>query len=154
MNDVSDDSKVEKMAIHLNISQATLASLKKEFRVDTPLLATKMLMAWRSNLTCDRVEDAKQQLTAALRSVGLARKAKLVTLGNSIYNPVILKGLHDHAITFIIIQLYRERHVQKPMDQHCKFRVHHTDIIFSLDYQISERGALQEPVAGSPATQH
>jgi hypothetical protein len=80
MNDVSDDSKVEKMAIHLNISQATLASLKKEFRVDTPLLATKMLMAWRSNLTCDRVEDAKQQLTAALRSVGLARKAKLVTL--------------------------------------------------------------------------
>ena len=42
MNDVSDDSKVEKMAIHLNISQATLASLKKEFRVDTPLLATKV----------------------------------------------------------------------------------------------------------------
>ena len=42
MNDVSDDNKVEKMAIHLNISQTTLASLKKEFHVDTPLLGTKV----------------------------------------------------------------------------------------------------------------
>ena len=35
-------------------------------------------MAWRSNLTCDTVDEAKQQLAAALKNVGLARKAKLI----------------------------------------------------------------------------
>lgn len=43
MNDVADDAKVEKLAIRLSVPEAVLTQLKKEFGVDTPLLATKVV---------------------------------------------------------------------------------------------------------------
>ena len=35
-------------------------------------------MAWRNNLTCDRVEEAKRQLATVFVNIGLARKGKQV----------------------------------------------------------------------------
>ena len=46
------------------------------------IVLLQVLMAWRSNLTCDTVKEAKQQLAGALKSVGLARKAKQITRGS------------------------------------------------------------------------
>ena len=39
-------------------------------------------MAWQNNLTCDTVEEAKQELATALQNVSLGRIAKQV-LGKS-----------------------------------------------------------------------
>lgn len=76
MSGVSNYNQVMKLACFLRVSPIVVDDLKREYGGDAVLLGTKILTAWQSNLTYDNVEEARLELSEALRKVGMGQKAK------------------------------------------------------------------------------
>ena len=76
MSGVSNYNQVMKLACFLRVSPIVVDDLKREYGGDAVLLGTKILTAWKSNLTYDNVEEARLELSEALRKVGMGQKAK------------------------------------------------------------------------------